>query len=593
MEPTRTFDLTGRYLSLFPDADAFAAKSDGKWIKYSAKQYNDYATWFACGLLEMGFNRGDKIITITNNRPEWNFVDMGMAMAGMIHVPVYTSMNSNEYKYIFEHSDARMVIISDGKLNESIKPVCDQVKNVEFVFTFSKTEHSAHWLEVVEKGKNCSPETVEKLRSVMQEIKPSDPASLIYTSGTTGTSKGVMLSHDNLVRNFLAAASVFELTPDDRYLSILPLCHVGGRLGNYQTQYSGACIYYAENMGTIAVNLREIKATGFDAVPRILEKVFDNVMAKGRSLKGIKKSLFFWAVSLGLRYKPFGENGWFYERKLKIADKLIFSKWREALGGCARLVGCGGASLQPRLERIFWASGLKILNMYGLTETSPIITINRQEKPLCRLGTVGALIDGVEVKINDDGEILTRGHNLMLGYYKDEELTRSVIDEEGWFHTGDVGQWVDGKFLNITDRKKEIFKLSNGRFVAPQPIENRLKESAFIDQVMVVGEHQKFASALILPDFKYLKEWCESRQLDAGKDAAELINLPEVKKALNTEIAMVNTSLSEPEQITRFRMVADEWSPLTGELSASLKLRRKVIESKYMELLEDIYKKQS
>lgn len=593
MEPTRTFDLIDRYLALFPDADAFAAKSDGKWIKYSTREYKEYSRWFAYGLLELGFRKGDKIATITNNRPEWNFADIGMAMAGVIHVPVYTSMNTAEYKYIIDHSDARMVIISDSKLYDTIKPVCDLVNKVDYVFTFNKTDHAPHWMEIIEKGKNCSPETPEILGNIKNEITPADPATLIYTSGTTGTSKGVLLSHHNLVSNFLAAAQVFKLGPDDRYLNILPLCHVGGRMGNYQTQYSGACIYYAENMGTIAANLKEIKATGFDAVPRILEKVYANVMAKGRSLKGIKKSLFFWAVRLGLLYKPFGENGWLYERKLKIADKLIFSKWREAMGGCARIVGCGGASLHPRLERIFWAAGIKILNMYGLTETSPIITINRQEKPFCKLGTVGALIDGVEVKINDDGEILTRGDNVMIGYYKDEELTRSVIDKDGWFHTGDVGNWVEGKFLSVTDRKKEIFKLSNGKFVAPQPIENRLKESAFIDQAMVVGEHQKFATALVLPDFRYLKEWCESGNLFSGQDPVELVRLKEVREAINQEIAGMNRSLSEPERIMRFRMVTDEWSPVTGELSASLKLKRKVIESKYSSLLEEIYGKHS
>lgn len=593
METTRIFDLLDRYLSLFPEADVLAAKSDDKWVKYNVQQYNELAHSFACGLIELGLSKGDKIVTITNNRPEWNFVDIGMSMAGIIHVPVYTSLSRDEYRYIFQHSDARMVIVSDNKLYENIKPACDEVQNVQFVFTFNKTELAEHWMKVVDAGRNCIPSTRKKLEQIKKEIKASDPASLIYTSGTTGTSKGVMLSHNNLVKNFIAAAGVFNLTPDDRFLSILPLCHVGGRMGNYQTQYSGACIYYAESMGTIAANLREIKATGFDAVPRILEKVFDNVMAKGRSLKGIKKRLFFWAVNLGLKYRPFGENGWFYELKLKIADKLIFSKWREALGGCARIVGCGGASLQPRLERIFWASGLKILNMYGLTETSPIITINRQEKPLCKLGTVGAIIDGVEVKITDEGEILCRGHNVMIGYYKDEELTRSVIDENGWFHTGDIGNWIEGKFLNITDRKKEIFKLSNGLFVAPQPIENKLKESTFIDQVMVVGEHQKFASALIVPDFKYLKEWCVMNQIYSGENNSGLICLQEVRDVFNAEISRLNKLLSEPEMIARYRLVTDEWSPQTGELSASLKLKRNIIEAKYKELLDDIYRRKS
>ncbi len=336
MEIKRTFDLLDRNLGLYPNADALAAKSNGKWIRYSVQGYHDLARWFALGLLELGFKKGDKIATITNNRPEWNFVDMGMAMTGIIHVPIYTSLNDSEYEYVIKHSDAKMVLVSDKAMFNHIKPVCDRIVAVEHIFTFDETGLSRHWKEVVERGRQCKPETIEKLESLKKEIATADPAALIYTSGTTGTSKGVLLSHKNLVTNFLAAANVFKLGPDDRYLNILPLCHVGGRLGNYQTQYSGACIYYAENMGTIAVNLREIKATGFDAVPRILEKVFDNVMAKGRSLSGVKKILFFWAVRLGLRYKPFGENGKFYEWKLTIADRFIFSKWRDALGGAAR-----------------------------------------------------------------------------------------------------------------------------------------------------------------------------------------------------------------------------------------------------------------
>lgn len=593
METNRLFDLPERCLNLFPDSDVFAAKGEGKWIKYTALDYFNFSRWFALGLLEMGFKKGDKIASVTNNRPEWNFIDAGMTMIGVIHVPVYTSLSNDEFQYVFEHSDARMVILSGSKFYENIKPVCDRIKKVEWVYTFDKTDQTKHWMEVVEKGKQSQSGTLEELEEIKKAITPSDPAVLIYTSGTTGTSKGVLLSHENLISNFKAAAEVFKMGPDDRYLNILPLCHVGGRMGNYQTQYSGACVYYAENMGTIALNLKEIKATGFDAVPRILEKVFDNVLAKGRSLTGVKKKLFFWAVNLGLSYQPFGGNGWFYELKLKIADKLIFSKWREALGGCVRLVGCGGASLQPRLERVFWAAGIKILNMYGLTETSPIITINRQEKPLCKLGTVGALIDGVEVKINDDGEILTRGRNLMIGYYKDEALTASVIDGEGWFHTGDVGKWTDGIFLTVTDRIKEIFKLSNGKFVAPQPIENKLKESPFIDQAMVVGEHQKFASALILPDIKYLREWCKEQQIQIAQDSAGLVALPQVKQVIGDEINKLNKSLSEPERILRFRILADEWTPTSGELSATLKLKRKVIEAKYQEIIDGIYRREA
>lgn len=589
MKPERTFDLLDRYLLNFPDTIALAAKREGKWVEFTARQYNEMSHLFCWGLLEMGFSRGDKIITVSNNRPEWNFVDMGMAMAGVVHVPIYTSMCHDEYKYILKHSDARMVIVSDRKLYDTLRPVVDQSDNVKYLFSFDELDGVPNWKEIIDRGASCSEATREEAEKIKTSIEPSHLASIIYTSGTTGTSKGVMLSHGNLVGNFLAAAGVFNLAPGERFLSILPLCHVGGRLGNYQTQYSGATIYYAENMGTIATNLKEIKADGFDAVPRILEKIYDNVIAKGRALTGVKRRLFFWAVSLGLRYQPFGLNSWFYYQKLKIADRLIFSKWREALGGRARLVGCGGASLQPRLERIFWAAGLKILNMYGLTETSPIITINRQTADLCRLGSVGALIDGVELKIADDGEILCRGHNVMMGYYKDEELTRSVFDDEGWFKTGDVGRIDDGKYLMVTDRKKEIFKLNSGKFIAPQPIENRIKESLFIDQVMVIGEHQKFASSLLVPDFAYLKDWCKNEGVDSTTDSSQLIDNSRVKEIFSREINRINRTLCEHERILRFRVVPDIWSPSTGELSASLKLKRKVIESKYSDLIAGIY----
>ncbi len=592
MKPTRNFDLLERYISDFPGHNALSEKINGKWEFYTAEQYNEISHHFALGLLEMGFQKGDKIVTVTNNRPQWNFADMGMAMAGVVHVPLYTSLNAEEYAYIVEHSDAKMVIVSDTKLHKLIAPESKKIKAVKHLFTFDEIEGAGHWTELTDLGKKTNSDTRDRLESIKQEISPKDLVSIIYTSGTTGRSKGVMLSHDNLVQNFLQASGVFNLNEEDRFLSILPVSHVGGRLGNYQTQYSGTCLYYAENMGTIAANLREIKATGFDAVPRILEKIFDNVLAKGRTLTGVKKKLFFWAVDLGLKYNPHGENGWLYEQKHKIADKLIFSKWRVALGGCAKLVGCGGAALQPRLERVFWASGLKIINMYGLTETSPIITINRTEKGNCKLGTVGTLIDGVELKIADDGEVLCKGHCVMLGYYKDEALTKSVFDQEGWFHTGDVGHLEDGKFLMITDRKKEIFKLSSGKFVAPQLIENRLKESAFIDQVMVVGEHQKFASALLVPDFKYVKEWRANQKLPNGKSNEELIAQPEVAAVINNEIMQINKSLQEWERINRSRLVSDEWSTATGELSASLKLKRKVVASRYSELLDSIYQKQ-
>jgi len=586
MEVTRTFDLLERYQEKFMKEDALVVKQNGKWIKHSTRDYIDNSFNFSYGLLSLGFKQGDKIVTISGNRPELNFIDMGMAMIGVVNVPLFSTLSNEDYKYILEHSGAKMIIVSDNKLLKQIKPVFEQIEAVEYLYTFDKIEGAGNWIEIIGLGEKSAGSYSNEVERIKKEITPDDFAALIYTSGTTGTAKGVMLSHKNMVKNFIAAAGVFSLKPEDKYLSILPLSHVGGRMGNYQTQYSGSSIYYAESMGTIAVNMQEIKPNGFDTVPRILEKIYDTVIAKGKKLKGIKKIIFFWAVKLGLKYKLKGESGWFYKKKLEIADKLIFSKWREALGGNVRIAGCGGASLQPRLERIFWAAGIKILNMYGLTETSPVITINRSTKPELKLGTVGSLIEGVEVKIAEDGEVLCRGHNVMLGYYKDPDLTKLVIDKYGWFRTSDIGYWENNKFLVITDRKKEIFKLSNGKFVALQLVENKLKESVFIDQIMVVGEHKKFASAVISPNFSYFKDWCTSKDI-SFKNNEELIRIPEVIALFNKEIKKFNNTLSDPEKLKRFRLVPDEWSPVTGELSPTLKLRRKQIEKKYKELLEE------
>jgi long-chain acyl-CoA synthetase len=590
MNIIRTFDLLERYRENTPKDDSLCFKKNGVWIKYSSQDYIEYSYNFCYGLYELGLRKGDKIITVSSNRPEWNFADMGMSMIGVVHVPVFTSLNADEYEYMIRNSGAKMVLVSDNKLFNCVNPA---LKNTGFssgVYTFDDVSDVKNWKEIVNKGITSSTKTREEVEKEKKLIDSETFATLIYTSGTTGKPKGVMLSQKNLVSNFISAAAVFNLKATDKYLSILPLCHVGGRLGNYQTQYSGASIYYAENMGSIAVNMQEIKPDGFDAVPRVLEKFYDVIISKGRKLTGIKKTLFFWAVRLGLKYKPFGENGWFYEKKLKLADKLIFSKWRTALGGNVRIVGCGGASLQPRLERVFWAAGIKIINMYGLTETSPIITINRTSKGGVKLGSVGFVIEGVEVRIAGDGEILCKGPNVMIGYYNDPALTKSVTDDEGWFHTGDIGYLEDNKFLMVTDRKKEIFKLSNGKFIAPQLIENKFKESVVIDQIMVVGEHEKFASALISPNFKYFEEWRTSKKI-AFSDMNEMIHLPEIQTFFDSEIDKINKLLSPSERIKRFRLVPDEWSPATGELSPTLKLRRQFITEKYRILLDQVYMK--
>lgn len=591
MEVSRIFDLLNRYETMYADKpDVFGIKSSGKWKKYSTKDYIELSHLVSYGLKSLGISKGDRVVTISANRPEWNFLDMGILMTGAIHVPLFSSLSTNEYEFILNHAAPKLVIVSDQALYNNISKINFQAK--EQIYSFDTIDGVTNWNTIIEKGKESAVYYKDELETIKSKIQEDDFATLIYTSGTTGTSKGVMLSHKNLVQNSLAAAKVFRLKESDKYLSILPLCHVGGRMGNYQTQYSGTSIYYAENMGAIASNMKELKPHGFDAVPRILEKIYDSVISKGKKIEGFKKKIFFWAVDLGLKYKQESQSTWWYKKKLKVADQLIFSKWRAALGGNIRIVGCGGAALQPRLERIFWASGIKILNMYGLTETSPIITINRQDGNELKLGTVGAIIDGVEVKIDTDGEILCKGHNVMLGYYKDSLLTQQVFDNDGWFHTGDIGYLDEGKYLVITDRKKEIFKLSSGKFVAPQVIENKLKESILIDQVMVIGEQQKFASALISPNFSFLIEWCKKNNApyESKRDIAQN---KEIYCLIQKDISLFNKSLSKSDQILRFKIIEDEWAPNTGELSPTLKLKRKSIAQKYQTLIDQIYSKQS
>ena len=589
MEISRTFDLLDRYQTNFQKADAFAVKVNKKWKFYSSQEYIDYSHHFAYGLMELGFQKGDKIATISHNGPEWNFIDMGMAMIGVVHVPIYTSLYTSEYCEIINHSDSKMLIVSDSQILKRIQPIQKQLVQIKDIYTIEDISGISNWMEIVKAGIHNKEKHRDQLQKIKGSISSNDCVSLIYTSGTTGTPKGVMLSHTNLVQNFLAAAQVFQLKPEQRYMNILPLCHVGGRLGNYQTQYSGTSIYYAENMGTVGVDMRDIKPHGFDAVPRILEKIYETIISKGKKLRGIKKKIFFWAVNLGLRYKVDEESSWLYKRQLKIADKLIFSKWREATGGLAESVGCGGSSLPSHIEKVLWAAGFRILNMYGLTETSPIITINRRSKPDLKLGSVGCLIDGVQIKIAEDGEILCKGHNVMIGYYKNEELTQQAFTEDGWFKTGDIGHLVDGRFLMVTDRKKEIFKLSNGKYIAPQSIEIKYKDSIFIENLMVVGEHKKFAGAVISPNFSNLLDWMKSNQIPFENEDT-VLRIKEVHELYRSEIQRLNKNVSEFEKIIKFKLVADQWTPHTGELSATLKLKRNFIVKKYQEEIEEIFK---
>ena len=588
MEITRIFDLLDHLKNNYPSDAILAAKKNGNWIKYSTDDYIRYSNLFSIGLLALGFEKGDKIATVTNNRPEWNFIDMGMLQVGIVHVPLYPTISLDEYKYILTHSDVKAVIISDKQLYAKLEKLIGTIPAITKVYIFNEVEGVANWNEIIALGEQNEAHFKTRFNEIKDTIKPEDLATIIYTSGTTGTAKGVMLSHRNLVTNFISTSKIQPLKYGHKVLSFLPLCHIYERMMNYHYQYLGISIYYAENMGTIAADLTEIKADGFTAVPRVLEKIYGKIVAQGKDLPWLKKEIFQWALKLGSRYELNGQNGKFYELKLKIADKLVFSKWRAAIGGRIQVVVSGGAALQPLLSRIFWAADIKVVEGYGLTETSPVIAVGYPFWPKIKFGTVGPILEGVEVKFDEEGEILVKGPNVMMGYYKDPEYTKQVFDEEGWFHTGDIGMMVDGEFLKITDRKKEIFKLSSGKYVAPQLIENKFKESIFIEQIMVVGENEKFASALISPNFNYLHFWASKYKIHY-RDNEELIKKTLVIERIQREVDLVNKELGDHEKIKRFRLVCEEWSPQSGELSPTLKLRRNIIYKKYDNILREIF----
>jgi len=590
MEFLRTFDFLDNLRQICPDkTDMLVAREKGNWIKYSTQDFLRNAYQISYGLMALGLKKGDRIVSISNNRPEWNFLDMGMAQAGIVHVPIYPTISFEDYEYILNHVEPALIFISDKQLYDKISPIAKKIASVRDIYSFSVIPQVRNWQEITRLGQENEARYKDPLAELKAGITPDDLVTLIYTSGTTGNPKGVMLSHGNILSNVDAITKIFDFNTSHRTLSFLPISHVFERTINYYFQRVGTSIYYAENIGTIAENLREVKPHVFISVPRLLEKTYDKIIAKGRELHGIKKQIFFWAVNLGMKYKVPSGNGWFYRLKLKIADKLIFSKWREALGGQIEIIVTGGAALQPRLAIIFNAAGIPVSEGYGMTEAAPVIATNRPPATgEIRVGTVGPAVPGVEIKIAEDGEILCRGKNVMLGYYKEPELTREVVDGEGWLHTGDIGIMVEGKYLKITDRKKEIFKLSSGKYVAPQLIENKLKESNFIEQVMVIGENQKFASALIAPDFGYLHKWASLHNV-TFRDNLDLISDPKVNARYQRVVNEMNKQLGVTDQIKRFRLVQEEWSPNTGELSPTLKLKRKFLANKYEILISEIF----
>jgi long-chain acyl-CoA synthetase len=585
---TRTFDILDKYIHEFPREDALGGKKDGNWYTYSTEEYYKKSHQFALGMLALGLKKGDKVATVTTNRPEWNFADMGMAMTGVVHVPIYPTIGEDEYKFILEHSETKILIVGDSKLYEKLVPVVRMLPGIQEIYTFEEMEGAKNYEEILTLGVSKRSELESNLNKIKSSIEPGDLATLIYTSGTTGVPKGVMLSQNNLVSNFVAHSKMHHLGKDHRVISFLPLCHVYERSVNYHFQYKGMGVYYVGNLSQIVAAIKEIKPHMFNSVPRLLEKVYDGFVAKGKELSGVKKSLYFWALRLTRHFEYEQNYSPLLKLKIKLADKLIYSKWRAALGGNIVYVVSGGAALQPRIARVLGMAGMYNLEGYGLTETSPVIAVNNPATGEMKVGTVGTVLEGFEVKIASDGEILCKGPGVMMGYYKAPELTADVIDENGWFHTGDIGVFEDGKYLKITDRKKEIFKLSGGKYIAPQMIENKLKTSNLIEQVMVIGANEKFASALISPNFPLLHDWCAEHKIHFQNNE-ELIKIPEVVEKIQKEVQIVNKTLGSHEQISRIRLVCEEWTPASGELSPTLKLRRNVVAVKYQHLINDIY----
>jgi long-chain acyl-CoA synthetase len=595
MTPRRLFDGIQYQLEMHPKDDMFAAKEEGGvWRKYSTLEVRDTVNRFSAGLLHLGIGPNDrsiegrdKIAVISANRPEWVFLDLAIQQTGAILIPIYPTINVLELEFILNDAQIKLIFTGDRLLYEKVQGIREKLPSVRAVYTFDHIQEALHWKEILNK---VTAEDVAALDRIRGTVAYEDLCTILYTSGTTGTPKGVMLSHANILSNILVSLDVFAPigTKEDRALSFLPLNHIFERLVTYIYIFSGVSIYYAESLDKIGDNLKEVQPTVFSTVPRLLEKVYDRIIAKGMELTGIKRKLFFWAVDLGSRYENGKSQGWWYNVQLALANKIVFSKWREGLGGKVKAIVTGAAACQVRLLRIFTAARIVIMEGYGLTETSPVISVNRYDDKNRCFGTVGTVIKGVEVKLAEDGEICARGENIMMGYYKRPDLTAECIDKDGFFHTGDIGIWVEGRFLKITDRKKEIFKTSGGKYVAPQPIENKMKESDFIEQIMVVGADRKFAGALIVPAFTKLREWAQHHGI-TGDPVNNLLRDPKVIELYKGIVEGYNRFFNHVEQVKKFELVDREWTIEGGELTPTLKLKRKVIMEKYRDAVDRIY----
>ena len=587
---TRLFDFAYHQLANNPQEKCFNTKVDSKWISTSTKSYIDQANTISRALLRLGVKPNDKIAVVTTtNRVEWSILDVSALQIGAVNVPLYPTISSSDYQYIINHSNAVLCFVSDNELAKKVSKVKDktQIKNL---YSFDDIKNISSWKSLLKLGEDASnqPE-VDKLK---MNVSSSSLATIIYTSGTTDTPKGVMLSHKNIVENAFVSARALDFKPGKyKVLSYLPICHIFERFALYYYQFIGFEIYYAESIEKLGDNLREVQPHFIPVVPRLLEKIYDKIVDKGSNLKGLKRLLFFWSLNLGKRYKPYHENGWWYHLQLNIAQKLVFSKWRDSLGGNIKFLVSGSAPLQPLLIKVFTAAGIPVFEGYGMTETSPGVSINDFRNGGFKIGTVGRILDDIEVKIAKDGEILVKGSNIMMGYFKDENLTNKTIIN-GYLHTGDIGELDNEGFLKITDRKKEMFKTSGGKYIAPAVLESKLKESRFIEQAMIIGESEKMPAAIIQPHFEFLIEWIKRKELkiDISSNKA-IISNKKVIKRIGKEIVFANNEFGNWEKIKDFELAAEIWSIENGLLTPTMKMKRKAIIQKYKHLHNKIYQK--
>lgn len=585
---SRLFDFPYHQLEKYNIQDALVTKQNGHWIKTSTQEYIDKANTISRALLRLGTQKNDKIAIISsNNRTEWHIMDIGTLQTGAQTVPIYPTISEADYEYILNHSEAMYCFVSDDEVLTKLNAIKNNVPKLKDVYSFNEIDGCKNWKELLELGKDTSNQDIVEDRK--NNVKPLELATIIYTSGTTGKPKGVMLSHNNIVSNVLDSANRIPFDAGkSRALSFLPICHIYERMVTYIYQYYGCAIYFGESIEKISDNIKEVHPTVMTGVPRLIEKVYEKIIAKGSELTGIKKKIFFWAVEVGLQYEPNGVNGWWYEMQLKLARKLIFSKWKAGLGGKLDLIVNGSAALQPRLARIFAAAEIPVMEGYGLSETSPVISVNDQRNNGFKIGTAGRIIDNVEVKIAADGEILCKGPNVMMGYYKDEVLTKEAIID-GYFHTGDIGEIDAEGFLKITDRKKEMFKTSGGKYIAPQLLENTMKQSRFIEQIMVIGADQKMPAAFIQPSFDFIKEWAKLHHLNIGITNEEIICNQQVIDRIQQEVDTLNEKFGNWEKIKKFELTPDLWTIPAGHLTPTMKLKRKVVMEKYINLFHKIY----